>query len=354
MDPTVIMNLPEKFELLEKLLKEADWLRHFFPASKEQLYKPANFQYNISFSNTTYTIFIDSNIYIYILSAFDKPPEDNFRKAIGLLYFCIISGIQLEPFLPVMEEISYEYERANQSIRNLDLFYIIDNYDDIDSLLNYAVGTQDKLFLEVNIEIKASKNGQKIREWHRRYQSLWKWDLFYIACMKIVIIDQLPESNDSKLKRFILWEKQDFQYSRVSTAFAMICFSTNRIRGMIKFKKKYGQFERKKAIQNMTWDLYLIDHFIKKFGNKPETEEFILASADRALREVCELAIKISSNQDPEQLKKVLDKETFNYWTYSENIFKDTTIVRHFPVDQDNKILKKNQMRAKYEDTLGI
>ena len=353
MDQTVIMNLPEGYRQLTRLLVESDWLHHFFNATEEQVYSPANYQHNIHFSNITYTLLIDSNIYIYLRSAFQKPPQENFRKAIGLLYFCINSGIQIDPFLPVMEEISFCSDMLETSIHNLDIFYAIDNYPDLESLLQYSLGIRDKLYLDES-RIIASKGGEQIRDWHSKYHLLEKWDLFYITCLKIAIIDQLPVNNEMKFRQFVLWEKKDFLFSPICMAYAMVCFSNNRMQGTIKYKKKQGMIERRKAINNMVWDLYFVNHFIKRFSEKDDNQEFLLASADKALNRTSELAKCICFKAKPEELKKILNTEEFYYWQIYNQVYEDETISRNFVKDKIKQPELHKQMVAEYEDILGI
>lgn len=353
MDQVVIMRLPEGFNQVTRMLVESDWLHHFFNATEEQLYSPENYQHNIHFSNITYTLLIDSNIYIYLRSAFQKSPQENFRKAIGLLYFCINSGIQIDPFLPVMEEISFCSDRLDTSIHNLDIFYAIDNYPDLESLLQYSIGLRDKLYLDES-RIIASKGSEQIRDWHRKYQLLVKWDLFYTTCLKIAIIEQMPVDNENKFRHFVLWEKKDFLFSPICMAYAMVCFSNDRMHGSIKYKKKQGMSERRKAINNMVWDLYFVNHFIKQFSRKLDNQEFILASADKALNRTCELAKCICFNAEPEELKKILNKEEFHYWLIYIQIFEDKTISRNFAKDKIEQPELHKQMVAEYEEILEL
>ena len=289
-----------------------------------------------------------------MLSAFKKPPEDNYRKAIGLLIFCILSEIQIDPFFPVMENISFKPIKIDSSVEDLNQFYSIDNYSDLDNLMNYSLGNQDYLHFEGCLRNSKTEGGNKIRNWHKKYHSLKNWDFFYITCMKIVLIEQLHESNENKYKEFLLWEKMEYRFSFICAVFAMIIFSTNRVRGMNKFKQSLGRIERKEAIDNMVWDLYFIDYFIRKVAHKQTTEEFILASADKALCEICNLAIKITSYSELEELKKHIPMELFCLWQDYLKIWDDETIERYFPKDPEHQLTTQNNMKAEYESILGI
>jgi hypothetical protein len=252
-----------------------------------------------------------------------------------------------------MEEISFNPDRLESSIHNLDIFYAIDNYPDLESLLQYSIGIRDNLYLDES-RIKASKGGEQIRDWHSKYHLLKKWDLFYITCLKIIIIDQLPVNNEIKFRHFVLWEKKDFLFSPICMAYAMVCFSNNRIHGTIKFKEKQCRIERKNAISNMVWDLYFVNHFIKQFSGKHDYQEFLLASADKALNRTCELAEVICFNAKPEELKKKLNNEEFHYWQLYTQVFEDKMISRNFTKDKLEQPELFKQMVAEYEDILGI
>ena len=117
-------------DIIESLMRR-DWLVHNFDnVDTSGVYNFANYLYNKQVDGITYTIYLDLNIYQFILNAFKKSePKQEFRDAIGLVIFCQIAEIELEPAYAIYEKINYRNDDKilTEVISDLELFHRINN-----------------------------------------------------------------------------------------------------------------------------------------------------------------------------------------------------------------------------------
>lgn len=86
--------------------------------------------------------------------------------------------------------------------------------------------------------------------------------------------------------------------SLVCTIYAMVLFGKKPLKKMMKYNSRQNSTERKKALWNMTWDLYMMNQFFKRWIGKDESDEFIFASDDKAFCELLRSAIKVQQRND--------------------------------------------------------
>jgi hypothetical protein len=111
-----------------------------------------------------------------------------------------------------------------------------------------------------------------------------------------------------KLPKFLEWLISKFRKSLVGTIYAMVLFGKKPLKRMMKYDPKQSASERKSALWNMTWDLYIMNQFFRKWIGKDDTDEFFFASDDKAFCELLRSAIKVQQIGDFSPLNPYLSK----------------------------------------------
>lgn len=321
MNHELYVTLPETtIQIFEKLLNR-DWLIHAFnvedPKAIYTLKSIPDILYNNRINGIQYVLYLDTNIYQYLLNSHKKSPTKETRDAAALLVFCQLCDINIEPSLAAYEKINYIKGNVNEVIDDLMLFYRIDNVKN-DALMAYALGYANEYPLanEHSLDKKALKNNLT------QYNRLIEWDSMYLIMLACISINQEKISQHEKLKKFKYWMLKDFRQSFVGFVYAIIFFSKTPLKKMMKYKTTDSQKERKKQVFNMTWDLYMMNFFIRNWIPKQEMKEFIYATDDKAFKQLLKIAIKVQICKNPTPFKENLHKADY------ENLIKiwDITI----------------------------
>jgi len=285
--------------ILDKLLNR-DWLIHAFQLENDNsIYSLENIQnilYNNRIHGIQYILYLDTNIYQYLLNSHKKSPTKETRDAVALLVFCQLCDINIEPSLAAYEKINYIKGNANEVLDDLMLFYRIDSAKN-DALMEYALGNSNEYPLanEHYLDKEALKNNLT------QYNRLTEWDSMYLIMLACIAINQEKISSYEKLKKFQYWMLTDFRQSLVCFVYAIIFFSKTPLKKMMKYKATDLPEQRKKQVFNMTWDLYMMNFFIRNWIPKQEMKEFIYATDDKAFKKLLNIAtqIQILGNYTP-------------------------------------------------------
>lgn len=308
-------------QILEKLLNR-DWIIHSFqlkdPNSIYTLESIPDILYNNRINGIQYILYLDTNIYQYLLNSHKKSPTKETRDAVALLVFCQLCDIEIEPNLSAYEKINYIKDNANEVVNDLILFHRIDNAKN-DAIMAYALGNSNEYPLadeHYYLDKEALKNNLT------QYNRLTEWDSIYLTILACISINQEEISQHEKLKKFKYWMLKDFKQSFVCFVYAIILFSKTPLKKMMKYKATDSQEERKKQVFNMTWDLYMMNFFIRNWIPKQETKEFIYATDDKAFKQLLKIAINIQICESFTPFKENLHKTDY------ENLIKiwDMTI----------------------------
>ncbi len=270
-------------QILDKLLNR-DWLIHAFQLENDNsiysLENIKNILYNNRIHGIQYILYLDTNIYQYLLNSHKKSPTKETRDAVALLVFCQLCDIGIEPSLAAYEKINYIKDNA----RN-------------DALMAYALGESNEYLLanHQNIDREVLKNNLI------KYNRLTEWDSMYLVMLVYIAINQEKISSYEKLKKFRYWMLTDFRQSLVCFVYAIIFFSKTPLKKMMKYKATNLPEQRKKQVFNMTWDLYMMNSFMRNWIPKQETKEFIYATDDKAFKKVLNIVtqIQILGNYTP-------------------------------------------------------
>ena len=319
--------------IIEKLLSR-DWLIHNYNfQDNSELYQPANFLHNKLVEGIKYYIILDTNIYQFILNSHKKRPSKTRRDIIALLAFCQFCGIEIEPNLAVYEKINYNREKASETIDDLILFYRINNSDN-QSLLDYALGKTDSYILGSHLDL----DKQDLKAQLTKYDRLTEWDSMYLIMLAIISISRKRIKPKEKLIKFKKWMLKEFRQSLIGFVYAAIFFSQKPLKRMMKFKFEDLSQSRKQQIFNMTWDLYIMNSFFRKWTAKDHTTEYLYASDDKAFRGLLRLAIEIQLKNNLEPLKSKVSTKDY------DNIM----VADKLEVTKNERIFKSNQWTFEY------
>ena len=279
---------PYVLEIINSI-KKRKWLIHNYDLEvHEDIYNPTNYIINRQDEGVTYNLLLDLNIYQFIINSVKKEqPKKIYRDAVALLAFCQFSDIEIDPSYAVYEKMNFNHSNLDEALQELELFKQIDNAEN-ESLAKYALGCSDSIKLNTLQKIDREQKKQKLL----KYRRFVNWDSLHLMLLKMISINiDVSIAPDKKLESFLNWLISVLIMSFVIAVYAIVFFGKKPIKKMMKFKESRGPQERRKAVWNMTWDLYMMDQFFKKWKGKTPREEYLFASDDKAFRELLYLAI---------------------------------------------------------------
>lgn len=319
------------------LILKKEWLIHNFNCkNKVEAYNPTSYLYNKKFDNWKYTLILDTNIYDFLLKSVKKSSEsEQCKTAIALLVFCQLSSIEIDASFAVHEKL--KEDNLDEIIQDLELFYKLNN-SDTNELTDYALGKSVKI--ELNNEIKF--NHDEIRNKLIRCEKPDEWESLYLMILKITVIYMDDSSRKMKLSYFIDWLLQDFRMGLPAIVYALLLFGKSPVSKMMKYKNTESRDKKIQSLNNMTWDLFIIKDFFKKWTGKQEREEFIFASDDKAFSKILNLAVQVQMNGNFEPCKSYLNELEFKKLT-------DLLNEENHPKD---RVYKSHNWNSNYRDKL--
>lgn len=305
----VLYEFPNETPIIIDKISHRDWIVHSFSLEDNQsFYSPGDIVYNRDIHDIEYTVYLDTNIYQFIINSFKKEANQTLRDAVALLVFCQLCNIKIEPTYAVYEKINYKKERVIEVIQDLNMFYKIDN-SDTRALIAYAIGKADEYPLGFHSDIDVNTMKEKLT----RYEKLKEWDSMYLIMLACISFSMKNISREEKLNMFVNWMLKDFRQSLVGYIYAIIYFSQRPLKRMMKYKKADSSDIKRSNILNMTWDLYIMNSFFRNWTTKKDKLEFVYATDDKVLRKLLRLAIDIQITRSFEPLKKVISQSDYEY-----------------------------------------
>ena len=344
--------LPAYMEGIFVSLVNRGWIVHSFNTDKnEELYNPINYLNNSEIEGLKYTLILDLNIYQFLLNSNKKKaPKDNYRDAAALLVFCQISNIEIDPSYAIYEKVNYEESNLDEALADLELFKNINN-SDTEELVKYALGYESSY--EIATEHKI--NHDEKRKILTKYRRLTEWDSLYLILLSIVDIkfdNAIPASK--KLPKFLEWLICKFRMSLVVTIYAMVLFGKNPLKRMMKYDPKQNIEARKRALWNMTWDLYFMNRFFRKWVEKEDSEEFFFASDDKVFCELLRSAIKVQQVCNFSPLAPYLSKSgsavAENFLNLDESSVDRVYKTEQWNLDYRNKLIESYESKLVYRE----
>lgn len=302
--PEVLLAMPAYYIEVARRLHAADWMVHNFrDADASQLYNPANYLYNAEFENVKYVASLDLNIMQYIVNCVKKTDQkSHYRDACALLLFCRFANILIEPSLALYERINHGSGDVEEALDNLAILQALDNTDP-DRLAEYMLGNPQAL-KEVDLP-DIDRSG--IRDGLTRFKRLIDWDSIYVLVLGAVctLLDcNVKPSN--KLQYYLDWMIRDFRLSLACIVYAIRLFGRAPLPKIMKYKESQSSSDRQKALCNMTWDLYLVNQYLKNWADPRKTREEVVFTQDRVVKELLRMAISVQCTDGVEPLLQYL------------------------------------------------
>ena len=117
---------------------------------------------------------------------------------------------------------------------------------------------------------------------------------------------------------------------------------------MMKFRTSQSRHQKHMAAFNMTWDLYLMNRFLRLWENKHEKEESFFVSDDYVLRSLLRLAVEVKT-QGLKPIQPYLNVYTWsvikelldNYQNRTDRAYKSETWGPEYRADLIKKLETK-------------
>jgi hypothetical protein len=323
-------------------IRRRDWITRAFDIGDGDAYDIAEYIYNKQFENITYIAIIDSNIFQFIINSIKKDnPDDIHRDAIAFVAFCQEAHIEIDPTYACYEKAFRSKNGANEAADYLSDFHAINNTS-TEELATFALGYNNKI--EVNRAIQT--NISEVIDKLTRYKVLTDWRSLYLMILKIVHLKYYTTAdNATRIVQFAEWCLEKYRFSIAASIFAAILFGKNPIKRMMKFNERDDRQERISAIENMTWDLFMISKFIRKWAEPEEDKENFFVSDDKAFSEVLRVVIALQTSTSFSVLAPHVDSDTIEYLTYIEQLRQRT------PKDR-KRVYLSEQWNHDYRDGL--
>jgi len=302
----VFYQLPPYIDGIIDRLSKRNWLVHNFNLNEDaEIYNVANFLYNSEFDGTRYVLTPDLNIYQFLLNIVKKPTlKDDFRDAASLLVFCQVTNIDIDPTFSVYEKVNYDAINLEDALPDLELFHNLNNTD-MDVIAKYALGYSDS----VRVEAAHTLDYEKTKTNLMKYEKLKEWDTLYLMVLSIIdlyINSSIPQRD--KISAFCDWMIFKYRRSLVAFIYAVVLFGNYPIRKMMKYKNNQSPEDKRKAASNMTWDLYILNQYFRRWTKKDKDEEFLYASNDTVFNLLLREAIKVQISHSTVPLKKYMNQ----------------------------------------------
>ena len=344
----VAISLPGYTETLTDEMEKHDFLVHSFPLSEDQsIYSPFDYLYNKTLNEYQYKLVIDTNILHFLLRSTQGVNNVKTRAAVGLVAFCQLAEIDIDPALAVYELINHDEHRADEAVEKMLIFDQINNADN-QQLVEFSLGHRD-LF---DLPTIPSRNKNELKSSLIKYRRLREWDSIYLIILAIIDIDQSSTQSKDKLYRVIDWMYREFRLSAIAISFCVVYFGKHPVKNMMKYKSSQSIEERLKCIENMTWDMYIMTRYLRTWIGNKTNDNFLYASDDRAFRKTLRLCIDVQITQGYTPYAPYLSSEVYKNITELQNNGVPEN-ERIYQLDSDPEKYRINLIN-KFKEKLGL
>ena len=347
-----IYTYPSYYDEIIGNLIDRDWVVHNFNEVEDnEVYNFSNYLYNKQLNDVTYTIFLDLNIYQYMINAFKKPtPKGEFRDAIGLVAFCQLSEIELDPTFAVYEKLNYrrDAKTLDEVTSDLELFHRINNINN-ESLISYSLGERNDILPPESYPLDHDLLKRELT----KYRRLTEWDSLYLIVLFIIHTSMNNKlSRLEKLQAVVEWMIREFRLSLVGITFAAIFFSDKPLKKMMKYKASYNSESKRRSAFNMTWDLYNLNRYFRMWTERDSKQEGMFASGDKAFNAILRNSINVQQTGNlscfssflPTHILEYLDEITSELDSNFNRIYTSDSWTPDY----------RSELINKYESLIGI
>jgi len=292
------VNLYDLFSV-EQILRRADIIRTGVGKDDFDQYSTLSYQEQIQRYDTKFYALLDRNIVTDVISIVrgtpiiqDKTGGVNSRiLASALMCFLLASDTMLDPTIALYEFAdsteATDYTQANEELSLFESARKVapQIYADL------ALGRTEELKSEYIPPI--SDDPTKITE------DFYKWRLHYGFVLKLALLELSKILPSQKIKNYVYWMWKDYFLGAVATDFAIIYFSNNRIKNMVKKLRSGNKQQVLKGLRNATWDIAILNYWGKKFlAQKQQNEFWIFCTADKSLKQIANRIITNAVGDD--------------------------------------------------------
>lgn len=275
-------------------------------------YDFSSYLYNKDVNGVIYTICLDVNVYQFIINSVKKEnSKQEYRDAVGLVYFCQLAQIELDPSIAAYEKLNYDSDEAKltEITKDLEIFHKVNNISD-DQLIRYVFGEIET----INPKNEYNIDHVKIQNNITKYRRLRDWDSLYLIVQFITYTSLYKnKTRKEKLRQVIEWMITYFRMSLVCITYTVVFFSKLPIKKMMKYKHSEEPLKRKRALHNMTWDLYAMNKYFQDWTERERDKECLYASDDKAFKNLLKISVDIQNVGSLDPLREYIEESDFDY-----------------------------------------
>lgn len=311
----VLYEFPDYLADVLAVLGEGGWLVHNFDVDDHlESLNPGAYRYNVQFYGSSYTACIDLNVFQFLVNAVKKDtPKELYRTAIAYLAFFQFAGIEVDPTFAVYEKVNHKASRVGEGLEDLDVFHKLNNTP-TDRLVRYAIGKEDRI---VTDGTQSSRGIGRVGPELIRYRRLKEWRSLYAIVLSVTNIEfDKTISRRKKLGAFVDWSFGSFRLSLPGFIFAISIFGDRRIGRAMKYNPSKPVQQRRAALENMTWDLYCMQQYFRRWVNRTPGAETLFVTNDDAFGRILGLSIEVQKSHSLEPVDEYIsgfDQDLFAY-----------------------------------------
>ena len=204
------------------------------------------------------------------------------------------------------EIINHDHSRADEAVEKLAIFDRINNTESSDLAL-FALEHETSFALK---EMEGIDRGD-VTAGLTKYRRLREWDSIYLLILFVVKTDLSGMSNEDKLTTTLDWMIHKFRKSLPVFVYCVVYFGKLPVEKMMKFKKNKSSVVHRAQLQNMTWDLFIINHFFRTWTSADPLVETLYASDDVGFRTILRRAIEVQYAEGVTPLRDILSESAF-------------------------------------------
>lgn len=344
----MLISLPSYTDSLVSELEKHGLIIHCLQLGQDKsVYFPGNYIYDQKTLGLEHELIIDTNVFHFLLRSTEGIHNQKTRSAVGLVAFCQLASIDIEPALACYELINNGTQDADEAVSKLLRFDRINN-SDTDELAKFCLGDANTYRLP-NIP---PRDSAEIKGELTKYRRLKEWDSAYLLVLAIVHFDQSEIHRDDKFVEFVKWMHFKFHESIPAGAFCAIYFGRSPLRGMMKYRSNDSAEQKRRSLINMTWDIFIILQFFRKWIGNTSKRNYLYASDDNAFKAILQLGIDVQIAKDTSPMERHLKPNVYRR-------VKDTYSAK--PSDSDRDYYKavhpdkyRDSLIEQFESLLGV
>ena len=296
---------------IEKIVRDND-IFVLSPSSVDDIYDLMWYIHAVQYSGIELRALLDNNILTRVMSLASGDPIPNeesqakdYIMSSAAMAFLIIGRFEIEHRIAIQEKLfSPTHSQAESALYQFQVANNIRVREWIDIALERKKNISSSEIDDSKARV-ASANYENDKVDSSKLINNWK--INYCFVLKAAEICKSSSNNLNNVCKFIHWMKEEWVFTPVPTIFAIIFFSPNRYRKMIKGINSTSEQKLIQGLQNAAWDLTYIRGWSNSYQSSSLDRLWLLCSNDFALRSITRM---IFEGSILEQLQE--------YWSASD------------------------------------